>query len=288
LSAAPSIIAAHRRRGRTAVLGTCVVALVLATAAAPGTAATQRSQLEGGYRALLDDQGEIFVESLPRNGEGMLGFAERMCGSAGKSGVITASNRGRSRLLKGIYYRVPLDELRPELQQRALMALFPRDRMLSVGWRHEVGAPPGRSAESLWGVARWVCEPSSFQLRTSWTPGSLKPVTSFLSVCASLISISTGGPSKLKAVSTVAGEPRAVSLAMDKPRQPVVIRFVVMRRSPDKQGGTHPYFRMLPSVRFLRWWWIKNNSKECNGDSTKKCKYAHNGTEPHPWTNVSV
>ncbi len=155
LSAAPSIIAAHRRRGRIAVLTTSVVVLVLATAAAPATAATERLQLEGGYRAFLDDEGEIFVEALPRNGEGMHGFAERMCGSAGKGGVITASNRGRSRLLKGIHYRVPLDELRPELQQRALMALFPGDRMLSVGWRHEVGAAPGRSAESLWGVARW-------------------------------------------------------------------------------------------------------------------------------------
>jgi N-acetylmuramoyl-L-alanine amidase len=131
------------------------VALLLAAGVTPGAAATQRAALDPDYRALLTDDGEIFVDALPRNGEGMLGFSERLCGSAGKRSVITAANRGRTTLLKGIRYQVPLDELRPELQRRALIALFPSDRMLSVGWRHEVAAAPGRGTESLWAVARW-------------------------------------------------------------------------------------------------------------------------------------
>jgi hypothetical protein len=65
----------------------------------------------------------------------------------------------------------------------------------------------------------------------------LNPVISFSSVSARLISISVGGPSKLKAVSTVAGVPKELSLARENPRQPVVILFVVMQNT---SGGEPP------------------------------------------------
>ncbi len=155
MSGAPDIIAADRRP--RASLGWRIVLLGLLSLLLVASAArsTERVELADGYRVILEDDGDIFVDALPRNGEGMLAFAERMCGSVGKRSVIAEANRGRTRMLKGIRYRVPLDALRPELQQQALLALFPGDRVLSVGWRHEVTASEGRSAESLWSVARW-------------------------------------------------------------------------------------------------------------------------------------
>ncbi len=155
MSGALDIIAASRRGRLRVERGGAVLALLLLAGAAAAAAAPRRVDLPGGYRAVLADDGDLFVEALPRDGEGMLAFAERLCGSAAKRSVISAANRGRTRLLKGIPYRVPLDEARTELQQQALLALFPEDRVLSVGWRHQVSAGGGRSAESLWSVARW-------------------------------------------------------------------------------------------------------------------------------------
>jgi hypothetical protein len=111
--------------------------------------------LPSGDRARLTDDSEIFLEAMPRNGEGMLGFAQRLTGSPGKRSVISEHNRGRTRLLKGVRYKVPLDELTPQLQLQVMLALFPEDRALSVGWRHEVAAAGDREPETLWTVARW-------------------------------------------------------------------------------------------------------------------------------------
>jgi N-acetylmuramoyl-L-alanine amidase len=129
--------------------------VLLLTLTGVGSAASLRVNLEGPDRALLTEESEIFLEAMPRNGEGMLGFAQRTTGSASKRAVISEANRGRTKLLKGIRYRVPLEELRPELQLEVLLALFPEDRVMSVGWRHQVLNAQGREAESLWTVARW-------------------------------------------------------------------------------------------------------------------------------------
>lgn len=155
LPGAADIIAARQRPRALSVCAVLLLGVHTLLFAALASATPKRVGLTDGYRAMLDDDGEIFVDALPRNGEGMLAFAERMTGSAGKRSVISAANRGRTRLLKGIRYRVPLDELRPELQRQALLALFPADRLLSVGWRHEVSAGESRTAESLWSVADW-------------------------------------------------------------------------------------------------------------------------------------
>ncbi len=155
MSTAPSIIAARQRHDRAVVRLTLLGGLLglLLTSAAGAT--THKIALSPGYRAVLLDDGQIFVEARPRNGEGMLAFAERMTGNAGKRRLISTVNRGRTRLLRDFFYKVPLDDARPELQKEALLALFPHDRALPVGWIHEVSAVAGRNAESLWGVARW-------------------------------------------------------------------------------------------------------------------------------------
>ena len=122
--------------------------LCLLLASQPVVAAT-RVTLEGGDRALLTDEQQLFLEAPPRRGEGWLGFAERLTGSVKLASQVGEANGGTRRLLLGKRYRLPFALLSPDNQLRVVRGLFDEDRPVAEGWRHRVGQ------ESLWFVAEW-------------------------------------------------------------------------------------------------------------------------------------
>ena len=118
----------------------------------PGTA-TPLVRVEDGVTASLDDEHGIYLEALPRPGEGLLAFSRRFCGTSEVIPSLVEANGGRSELLTGIRYRVPFVLLLPEWQERVVRSLFPEDQPVSQGWQHRVRQEGGR--ESLWGIAQW-------------------------------------------------------------------------------------------------------------------------------------
>ena len=105
--------------------------------------------------AVLTDGHEIFLEAKPQPGEGLYGFALRLCGDRSGAADVAGANAGADRLLAGVRYRVPYDCLRGELKVRVATALFADDRAEPAGWRHRVRGVGALGRESLWHVARW-------------------------------------------------------------------------------------------------------------------------------------
>ncbi len=136
-------VSADQSRRLTA-LGWLVVWLLPAA----GLAAAHSERLPGGTRAVLGEDSELYLEAQPRRGEGLLGFAERLCGSI-KLADRVASLNGTDRLLLGRRYRVPFALLAPDHQLAVVRGLFPDDRPVADGWQHRV------ERESLWQVAQW-------------------------------------------------------------------------------------------------------------------------------------
>lgn len=116
-------------------------------------AASTRVELADGTVAMRADSQELFLEAVPRRGEGMLGFAARLCGTEEAVPAIVEANGGRSRLLVGVRYRVPFSALEVERQLAVVRALFRDDLALASGWQHRVLHAGGR--ESLWRIAEW-------------------------------------------------------------------------------------------------------------------------------------
>jgi N-acetylmuramoyl-L-alanine amidase len=114
-----------------------------------------RVPVTAGVVAVLDADQEIFIEALPRRGEGLLAFTERLCGTADVADILVEVNDIDRRLLAGVSYRVPFDLLAAELQLAAVRALFEDDRADAGGWRHRVDASGKLGVESLWHIARW-------------------------------------------------------------------------------------------------------------------------------------
>ena len=105
-----------------------------------------------GLFAVLTPEGAPALEATPLRGEGLNGFARRLCGSEEASARLAEANDGK-RLLAGSRYRVPLALLEPELQQKVLQALFPQDQLQVTGWTHTIELAALRRGESLWTVA---------------------------------------------------------------------------------------------------------------------------------------
>jgi N-acetylmuramoyl-L-alanine amidase len=116
-----------------------------------------RLRLAEGVDAVVSGDGQLTVEALPRRGEGLAGFAQRLCGDARLAPRLLAAN-GRhpgSRLKTGLRYRVPFELLAASWQLAAARALFPEDRGDATGWRHQVrGCGPLRR-ENLWQLSEW-------------------------------------------------------------------------------------------------------------------------------------
>ena len=110
--------------------------LCLLLAALPVLAST-RVPLDGGERAILTDDQQLFLEAPPRRGEGWLGFAERLTGSVRLAPQVRSANGNPRRLLLGKRYRLPFSLLAPEHQRRVVEWLFDDDRPVADGWQHQ-------------------------------------------------------------------------------------------------------------------------------------------------------
>lgn len=129
-------------------LGLALLALLGLPTALP--AALRRATIEPTIQVLLSDGGKLYIEATPRRGEGLIVFARRLCDTSSAAPQIAEANGGTRTLKTGLRYRVPYEVLSPELQLRAIQALFRADRPQPEGWRHVAKAPIG-----LWHLARW-------------------------------------------------------------------------------------------------------------------------------------
>lgn len=134
-----------RRRRREFLLAALAVAL-LTTAA---RAATERATLASGDRAALVDRRDLYLEALPRPGEGLFAFCRRLTGETAGCDEIARLNRNPRRLLAGVRYRVPYGALATDLKLSTVRALFRDDRGTPEGWVHR-----GRG-EDLGRIAEW-------------------------------------------------------------------------------------------------------------------------------------
>ncbi len=105
--------------------------------------------------ALLTRDHQIFLEVLPRRGEGLLALSRRLCGTEKATSAISAANGGQRSLKSGVKVRVPLAALAGPRQVSVLAALFPEDRADGAGWRHKVPRFKTVPPEPLVAVATW-------------------------------------------------------------------------------------------------------------------------------------
>ena len=106
--------------------------------------------------AVMTGRGTIHIEAKPRANEGLLAFAQRLCGDSSHSSALSRVNGGVRRLKRGVRYKVPFHLLPRSSQETAIRALLPKDRATADGWQHRVASSArGREAESLWIIAEW-------------------------------------------------------------------------------------------------------------------------------------
>lgn len=117
---------------------------------------TLRVQLADGSVAGIDDEQELFLESQPGPGEGLLAFSRRYCGDlATAAKAVSQANSGARQLRAGVRYRIPFSILTDEYQLRVARALFEDDRAVGVGWEHRVRSYGEEQRESLWRISEW-------------------------------------------------------------------------------------------------------------------------------------
>jgi len=142
------------------VSGTAAAPAPPASAAAANNAAaitavrTVRASLEDGVVAALSEDG-IFLEAVPKRGEGLLAFARRLCGDSRLAPQVMEANGGGTGLQAGMRYRLPFDILSNDWQLRLVRALFPDDKGAADGWRHQVRGVGPLQRESLWQLSLW-------------------------------------------------------------------------------------------------------------------------------------
>lgn len=95
------------------------------------------------------DKRELYLETVPRPGEGLITLSWRVAGSSKHAAEIGKANGNPKRLLTGVRYRVPFRLLSPESQLAVVRALFPKDKPGAEGWLHRT------RGESIEKVAEW-------------------------------------------------------------------------------------------------------------------------------------
>ena len=160
-------VAARRRPRRSPLLLVLLLALLAAPAfaapaapavsarGAPPAAATARAKVEEGATAILTEDHRLYLEAVPRRGEGLAAFTRRLCDRADRSALIVAANNGSTELKAGMRYRIPYEILAPEQQLKVARALFAQDGGQVDGWRHTVRGAGPLQRESLWHLAAW-------------------------------------------------------------------------------------------------------------------------------------
>ena len=109
----------------------------------------ERARLVNGDRAALVDKKELFLETVPKAGEGLITFSRRVAGSSSHAAAIGKANGNPKRLLSGVRYRVPFRLVSSDSQLAVIRALFPGDKGGSDGWVHHT------RGEALEQVAEW-------------------------------------------------------------------------------------------------------------------------------------
>ena len=112
-------------------------------------AAVERARLANGDRAALVDKRALYLEALPKPGEGLITFSRRVTGSPNHAAAVGKANGNPKRLLAGVRYRVPFRLLPAHGQLAVVRALFPGDKGGAEGWQHRT------RGESLETVAEW-------------------------------------------------------------------------------------------------------------------------------------
>ncbi len=129
--------------------------LVVLACVPPAAATVRRETIGDGTVAVLAEDGSLHLEALPLPQEGLLKFTERLCGSQEVAEQVADVNDYPRSLLKGVRYRVPLSCLRPSLQVKTFLALFPEDGAEAEGWVHLVGSEGSHLPASLWRISEW-------------------------------------------------------------------------------------------------------------------------------------
>ncbi len=132
----------------------CAIAAVLAVLLL-GSAGTEMLQLSSDLRVHVRHGRDVELEVLGRQGETFDEIAQRVAGSATESAAVRAWNPGVASPA-GVWIRVPLALLSPEMRALVLRSLFPADRPDGSDWIHVArsGAVPTYGA-GLWQVAEW-------------------------------------------------------------------------------------------------------------------------------------
>ena len=112
-------------------------------------AGVERARLANGDRAALVDNRELYLETVPKPGEGLINFSRRVAESSKHAAEIGKANGNPKRLIAGVRYRVPFRLIPADGQLAVIRALFPVDKPGAEGWLHRT------RGESLEKVAEW-------------------------------------------------------------------------------------------------------------------------------------
>ena len=118
-------------------------------AAAATAPAVERARLANGDRAALVEKRDLYLETVPQAGEGLITFSRRVTGAPNHAAEVGKANGNPRRLLAGVRYRVPFRLLPAERQVAVVRALFPADKAGADGWLHRT------RGESLDRIAEW-------------------------------------------------------------------------------------------------------------------------------------
>jgi len=129
-----------------------VLVLVRAGVASPPPG---RAAVAPGQVARLDDRHGLLLEAEPLAGEGLLAFAERLCGDRSRGDQVEGVRGPGGALLAGVRYGVPYDCLTPTMRSKVVAALFPGGTPTSAGWRYRVPGS-GRQVSGLWELSEWL------------------------------------------------------------------------------------------------------------------------------------
>jgi N-acetylmuramoyl-L-alanine amidase len=151
-----------RRRAAAAwilagVIGALAVVPVSAIVAPPSR--SLRVPLGDGLVAALTEKDGIYLEAVPRRGEGLFAFTRRLCGDERLAPQVLEANGAsgvRGGVLQaGMRYRIPFELLSNDWHLKLVQALFPGDQGQADGWRHEARGVAALERESLWQLSLW-------------------------------------------------------------------------------------------------------------------------------------
>jgi N-acetylmuramoyl-L-alanine amidase len=112
-----------------------------------------------GLVASLTEKDGIYLEAVPRRGEGLLAFTRRLCGDERLAPQVleaNAANTAGDQVLKaGMRYRIPFELLSNDWHLKLVQSLFPGDKGQADGWRHEARGVAALERESLWQLSLW-------------------------------------------------------------------------------------------------------------------------------------